>query len=84
MSWFVPVSHFSWHSKVLEICFCKNLVKLTRSAVRINGTKPKGKKNDERKNQLKVVKPELEPAPQLSPVKKVSSLEVSFSAIHTV
>ena len=33
----------------LEIRFRKNLAKLTGSAVRINSKKPKGKKNDERK-----------------------------------
>ena len=35
--------------KKMEIHFCKTLAKLTGSAVRINSKKPKGKKNDERK-----------------------------------
>ena len=54
-----------------EIRFCKNLTKLTGSAVRINSKKPKGKKTMKEKKKLEVATPGFKLAPQLPPAKKV-------------
>ena len=57
-----------------ETRFRKDLAKLTRSAVRINSKKPKGKKTMKEKKKLEDATSGFEPASQLPPAKKVRFL----------